>query len=60
MEGSGLQGRCAVISIVATFRKPDGEIEKDFSYHEPISEAREAAEEDAHRYGWELVSVEPV
>ena len=47
-----------MISIVATFRKPDGEIEKDFSYHEPIGEAREAAEEDAHRYGWELVSVE--
>ena len=45
-------------TIVATFRKPDGEIEKDSSYHEPISEAREAAEEDAHRYGWELVSVE--
>jgi len=58
MEGSGLQGRCAVISIVATFRKPDGEIVKDSSYHEPISEAREAAEEDAHRYGWEFLSVE--
>jgi hypothetical protein len=45
-------------TIVATFRKPDGEIEKDFSYHEPIGEAREAAEEDAHRYGWEFLSVE--
>jgi hypothetical protein len=45
-------------TIVATFRKPDGEIVKDSSYHEPISEAREAAEEDAHRYGWEFLSVE--
>ena len=47
-----------MISIVATFLKPDGEIEKDSSYHEPMAEAREAAEEDAHRYGWEFLSVE--
>ena len=47
-----------MISIVATFRKPDGEIVKDSSYHEPIVEAREAAEEDAHRYGWEFLGAE--
>ena len=45
-------------TVTATFRKPDGEIVKDSSYHEPIVEAREAAEEDAHRYGWEFLSVE--
>jgi hypothetical protein len=44
---------------VATFRKPCGGVvvDKD-TYHEPMAEAREAAEEDAHRYGWEFLSVE--
>lgn len=44
--------------LVATFRKPCGGVvvDKD-TYHEPMAEAREAAEEDAHRYGWELVDV---
>ena len=45
-------------TVTATFRKPDGEIEKDSSYHEPRAEAIEAAEEDAHRYGWEFLGVE--
>ena len=58
MEGSGHERRCQVISITATFRKPDGEIEKDSSYHEPMNEAIEAAEEDAHRYGWEFLGAE--
>ena len=51
---------CAVNqqTVTATFRKPDGEIEKDSSYHEPMNEAIEAAEEDAHRYGWEFLGVE--
>lgn len=45
--------------LVATFRKPCGGVvvDKD-TYHEPMAEAREAAEEDAHRYGWEFLSVE--
>ena len=45
-------------TVTATFRKPDGEIEKDSSYHEPMAEAIEAAEEDAHRYGWEFLGAE--
>ena len=45
-------------TVTATFRKPDGEIEKDSSYHEPMNEAIEAAEEDAHRYGWEFLGAE--
>ena len=44
--------------VTATFRKPDGEIVKDSSYHEPMTDARAAAEEDAHRYGWEFLGVE--
>ena len=47
-----------MISITATFRKPDGDIEKDSSYHEPMTEAIEAAEEDAQRYGWEFLGAE--
>jgi hypothetical protein len=45
--------------LVATFRKPCGGVvvDKD-TYHEPMAEALEAAEEDAHRYGWELLGVE--
>ena len=45
-------------SVTATFRKPDGEIVKDSSYHEPMNEAIEAADEDAHRYGWEFLGAE--
>ncbi len=45
-------------SVTATFRKPDGEIVRDSNYHEPMAEARAAAEEDAHRYGWEFLGVE--
>ena len=45
-------------SVTATFRKPDGEIVKDSSYHEPVNEAIEAADEDAHRYGWEFLGAE--
>jgi len=44
--------------IVATFFTPDGETVTDSSYHGPIDEATEAANEDANRYGWVLVSVE--
>jgi hypothetical protein len=44
--------------VTATFRKPDGEIVKDSSYHEPMTDARAAAEEDAHRYGWAFLRVE--
>ena len=44
--------------VTATFRKPDGEIVRDSNYHEPMAEARAAAEEDAHRYGWEFLGVE--
>lgn len=44
--------------VTATFRKPDGEIVKDCSYHEPMTDACAAAEEDAHRYGWEFLGAE--
>jgi hypothetical protein len=45
--------------LVATFRKPCGVVVVDVdTYHGPMAEALEAAEEDAHRYGWELVGVE--
>ena len=45
-------------TVTATFRNPDGEIVNDSSYHEPMNEAIEAAEEDAHRYGWEFLGAE--
>ena len=45
-------------TVTVTFRKPDGEIVNDSSYHEPMNEAIEAAEEDAHRYGWEFLGAE--
>lgn len=41
-----------------TFRRPCGGLVID-SDNYTFPGAREAAEEDAHRYGWELVSVEP-
>lgn len=46
--------------FTAIFRKPSGELVFDTStYYSPASEALEAAEEDAHRYGWELVACKP-
>jgi hypothetical protein len=48
-------------ALVATFRKPSGETVTDtISYHEPMSEALDAANEDAHRYGWTFVSLQTV
>jgi len=48
-------------ALVATFRKPSGETVTDsLSYHEPMNEALDAAHEDAHRYGWTFVSLQPV
>jgi len=47
--------------FTATFRKPSGETVTDtLSYYEPMNEALDAAHEDAHRYGWALVSLQPV
>jgi hypothetical protein len=45
------------IRYYAVFRKPSGEKVIDSSYHGPIEAAVEAAEEDAHRYGWVLRKV---
>jgi hypothetical protein len=48
-------------ALVAIFRKPSGETVTDsLSYHEPMSEALDAAREDAHRYGWTFVSLQTV
>lgn len=45
-------------TAVATFRKPCGELViDDESYYGPLTDAVEAAEEDANRYGWQVVSV---
>ena len=47
--------------FTAIFRKPSGEIVTDsLSYHEPMNEALDAANEDAHRYGWTFVSLQTV
>lgn len=45
------------IRYYAVFRKPSGEKVIDSSYHGPIEAAVEAAEDDAHRYGWVLRKV---
>jgi hypothetical protein len=48
-------------ALVATFRKKHGGLVTDtISYHEPMSEALDAANEDAHRYGWTFVSLQTV
>jgi hypothetical protein len=48
-------------ALVATFRKKHGGLVTDtISYHEPMSEALDAAHEDAHRYGWTFVSLQTV
>jgi hypothetical protein len=48
-------------ALVATFRKKHGGLVTDsLSYHEPMSEALDAAHEDAHRYGWTFVSLQTV
>jgi hypothetical protein len=48
-------------ALVATFRKPNGETVTDsLSYHEPMTDALDAAREDAHRYGWAFVSLQAV
>jgi len=47
--------------FTAIFRKPSGETVTDsLSYHEPMNEALDAANEDAHRYGWAFVSLQPI
>jgi hypothetical protein len=45
------------VRYYAVFRKPTGERVIDDSYHGPIEAAVEAAEDDAHRYGWVLRKV---
>jgi hypothetical protein len=48
-------------ALVATFRKKHGGLVTDtLSYHEPMTEALDAAREDAHRYGWTFVSLQTV
>jgi hypothetical protein len=48
-------------ALAATFRKPSGETVTDsLSYHEPMTDALDAAREDAHRYGWVFVSLQTV
>jgi hypothetical protein len=48
-------------ALVATFRKKHGGLVTDsISYCEPMSEALAAATEDAHRYGWTFVSLQPI
>ena len=58
MNGEESDFFLAPLRVTATFRKPCGGVVTDDSYHEPVADAREAAAEDAHRYGWELVGVE--
>jgi hypothetical protein len=48
-------------ALAATFRKPSGETVTDtISYHEPMTDALDAAHEDARRYGWTFVSLQTV
>lgn len=48
-------GPTRLAHTLVTFRKPDGSLVDDTTSYSPPG-AYEAAEEDAHRYGWELVA----
>lgn len=61
MEGGACQkpGPTRIAHVFVQFRRPNGSLCDDHTSYS-LPGALEAAEEDAHRYGWELVSVEPV